>query len=274
MGSSSSYKGSKSSAWRIARELFAADAATQQPSSSDNTTPTPTLVDPAAQTAAAIAQGIISDNPMPVGSRHNFSLGGLLGGSGAGGGSGGARRAKSTGTGRRSHHQAQRGAAKAAIAIRAAYNLKSGDAQGLQEAGLDLARLQSLNPSQQCAMIAETVLGDANTPDDAALKRATMEHLKEVLLAEQPMSIEDTIRNFIADWVFQLGLIELKAANNELQLPTTQLTTKERHIKNWLRVKARSIPVEGLGMLSARKLANATARLVDQTLEMVQAVRQ
>lgn len=275
MGSSSSYKGSKSSAWRIARELFAADDTTQQQSSAEGVTPTSSLIEPAAQTAAAIAQGILADNPTPVGSRHNFSLGGLLGGSVAGGGGGRARRAQSTGAGRRSHHQAQRGAAKAAVAIRAAYNLKSGDAQRLQEVGLDLARLRSLNPTQQCAMIAETVLGDANTPDDAALKRATIEHLKEILLAEQPMSIEDTIRNFIADWVFQLGLIELKAANNELQLPTTQLTAKERQIKNWLRVKARSIQVDGLGALSARKLANAAARLVDQTLEMVQAaVRQ
>ena len=272
MGSSSSYKGSKSSAWRIARELFAADDTARQSSSSEVVTPTPTHVDPAEQTAAAIAQGIISDNPMPVGSRHNFTLGGLLGGSGAGG-SAGVRRAKST-TGRRSRHQAQRGAAKAVIAIRAAYGLKNGDVQRLQEVGLDLARLQSLSPTQQCAMIAEAVLGDTNTPDDAALKRATLEHLKEVLLAERPLSIEDTVRNFIADWVFQIGLIELKAANNELQLPVTQLTIKERQIKNVLRVKARSIPVEGLGNLSTRKLMNATARLVDQTLELVRAITQ
>jgi hypothetical protein len=270
MGSSSSYKGSKSSSWKIARELFATDA-TEQPATPDGNTPTAPVMNPAAQTAAAIAQGLITDNPVASGARHNFSLGGLLGGVGGGGGGASTRRTRSTGAGKRSHHHAQQGAARASIAIRAAYSLRSGDAQRLQEVGLDLARLQTLNPTQQCAMIAEVVIGDANTPDDAALKRATIEHLKDILLAEQPMSMEDTIRNFIADWVFQLGLIELKAANNELQLTATQLTTKERQIKNWLRVKARSIPVEGLETLSARKLANATARLVDQTLELVRA---
>lgn len=270
MGSSSSYKGSKSSSWKIARELFAADT-TEQPVPPDGNSPSIPVMNPAAQTAAAIAQGLIADNPVAAGARHNFSLGGILGGAGGGAGP---RRTRSTGTGKRSHHHAQQGAARAAIAIRAAYSLRSGDAQRLQEVGLDLTRLQALNPTQQCAMIAEVVIGDANTPDDAALKRATIEHLKDILLAEQPMSIENTIRNFIADWVFQLGLIELKAANNELQLTATQLTAKETQIKNWLRVKAHSIPVEGLEALSARKLANAAARLIDQTLELVRAASQ
>jgi hypothetical protein len=69
----------------------------------------------------------------------------------------------------------------------------------------------ALPPRTQCARILDAVLGDAGHPDDYALRRATAEHLKNILLSATAPSPEGTIRGFLAEWIFQLGLVELGA---------------------------------------------------------------
>lgn len=271
MGTSSSYKGSKSSSWKIARELFAevpADSSDQpiQDNSSDSQDQSA-----AAQAAAAIAQALVAENNVKPGTHYNFSLSGILGGGGGGGGTAG-RQSQGKGSGGKGGTQGTvKRAAKGAVAIGAARALRNGDSARLSELGLNLDELRGLKPAQQCAKIADAIFGDANSPDDAVLKRATIEHMKEVLLAEQPISLEDSIKGFLADLIFQLGLVELKAANSEQQIPPSQLKSKEDQIEAWLKRKVQSLPVSNLDGLNNKRLANATAKLMQQTLAMIQA---
>jgi len=270
MGTSSSYKGSKSSSWKIARELFAE----VQPANTNPTDEGATSEDgdqsSVAQAAAAIAQALINENIVKPGNRHNFSISGILsGGGGVISGKGKGDRRKGV---RNSNAQgALKRAAKGAVAIGAARAIRNGDSVRLNELGLNLEDLRGLKPEQQCAKIADVIFGDANTPDDAVLKRATIEHMKEVLLADEPLTLEDSIKGFLADLIFQLGLVELKAANSEQQVQPAQLKNKEDQIEAWLRRKVQSLPVSNLDGLNNRRLANASAKLMEQTLAMVRA---
>lgn len=271
MGTSSSYKGSKSSSWKIARELFA-ELGTTDGTSANQDNPVTDSQDqsPAAQAAAAIAQAIMIENTVKPGKHYNFSLSGILAGGGGGGTIRSQRQGKS-GKGGGSTQGAVKRAAKGAVAIGAARAIRNGDSARLSELGLNLEELRGLKPEQQCAKIADAIFGDTNTPDDAIVKRATIEHIKEVLLAEAPLSLEDSIKGFLADLIFQLGLVELKAANSEQQIPPSQLKSKEDQIEAWLKRKVQSLPVSNLDGLNNKRLANASAKLMEQTLAMARA---
>ena len=273
MGTSSSYKGSKSSSWKIARELFAElEASDSTPANQDNPAVDNQDQSPAAQAAAAIAQAIINENTVKPGKHYNFSLSGIL--AGGGGGGGGAIRNQRQGKGNKgggSTQGAVKRAAKGAVAIGAARAIRNGDSARLSELGLNLEELRGLKPEQQCAKIADAIFGDTNTPDDAILKRATIEHMKEVLLAEVPLSLEDSIKGFLADLIFQLGLVEHKAANSEQQIPPSQLKNKEDQIEAWLKRKVQSLTLSNLDGLNNKRLANASAKLMEQTLAMARA---
>jgi hypothetical protein len=166
-----------------------------------------------------------------------------------------------------------RGAARGGAAIGGAYALRAGDAAGLQELGLSLSELSALPPRTQCARIVDAVLGDAGHPDDYALKRATVEHLKAVLLAEVPPSPEDSVRSFVAEWIFQLSLVELRAERATRNMTARQTARAEQRLKDWLSRRVRTISVPQTGRMAVQAFANITARITAEALRLIRAGR-
>lgn len=276
MGTSSGYKGSKSSSWRIARQLLAElnESDTNQGAGTDSQPPPDQHVLPL---ASALATALAQDNPAATGPALNFPISGLLprrghGGSGGGGGASGGGRAGRSGS--KSTREITKGAARGATAIKAAYGLLSGDATELNKLGLNLNELRSLTPRQQSMKIADAVLGDANHPDDFALKRATVEHLKNILLAEQPPTVEDTVRSFVAEWIFQLGLVELRAENNEQQMTESQIKQSEQKLQRWLKVRVGQMSFPNPQGLTTQQFSNATAKLTADAINLIKAMQQ
>jgi hypothetical protein len=278
MGTSSGYKGSNSSSWRIARQRLAElnESDASQDAGTNNQTPLEQQLLPL---ASALATALAQDNPSATGPALNFSTGSLLprrgrGGSGGGGGGGASGGGRSGRSGSKSTREVTKGAARGATAIRAAYGLLSGDATELNKLGLNLDELRNLTPRQQSMRIADAVLGDANHPDDFALKRATVEHLKNVLLAEQPPTIEDTVRDFVAEWIFQLGLVELRAENNEQQMTESQIKQSEQKLQRWLKVKVSQMSFPNPQGLTTQQFSNATAKLTADAINLIKAMQQ
>lgn len=73
----------------------------------------------------------------------------------------------------------------------------------------------------------------ATNPDEYALRRAASEQLKSIVLGEQPPTVIEAIQDFIASFVFQLGLLELRA-QRRAGLDAGTVAGIERSLKRWL----------------------------------------
>lgn len=156
----------------------------------------------AADLAAAIAAALQSDDPdLRPRAPRIYPLTGLLPSRGASGGGGGGSGGASSGanfassgtpsTGRRNvSRSVQRGGA----ALAAAYAYREGNREALRALSLDIDELAALGPRQRLERILAVVLGDANHPDESALRRAVAEQMKEILLRDTPQSPLDAIQ--------------------------------------------------------------------------------
>lgn len=289
MGTSDAYGGSSAGRWQNARDGFAdlgADTVAAPAGQPDGDRPSappsdagPPPSDDAAAAAAVLAAALLADDPDARRLSVTFPISTLLprrGGDGRGGGGGGDGAGRSSTGGRAgagSRRGVVRGAARGAAAIGGAYALRAGDAAGLRDLGLDLDKLAALPPRTQCAQILDAVLGDAGHPDDYALRRATAEHLKNVLLSTTPPPPEDTIRGFLGEWIFQLGLVELRAQAAAGRLVPQQAARAERRLRDWLVRRIRGVRLPRFGRLSVQVFSDIAARVTGETLRLVRAGR-
>lgn len=282
MGTSSSYKGSSSSQWRSARDKFdevgstdggsaapGGSGATGSPADNSNNED-----DDIAEIASLIADALERDDRTTT-LNVSFSTRNLLPTRrGRGSGGGGSGISKTGGRqGNRSHREVTRSAARGGTAIAGAYALRNSDAEALNQIGLNLEELRNLSPLKQCERIAEAVLGDAHHPDDHALKRATLEHLKNILVGESPPSPEDSIKGFVTEWIFQLGLVELQAESKDKSLTPQQVVNTENMIKNYLQSRVNQLISLQSGNLSINRIANLTARITNEVIKLLKVRR-
>jgi hypothetical protein len=289
MGTSGSYGRSGQPAWDRARQAFddlAGDArggqappgGDEEPETGgepapggDAASPGTLSPDPA---AAAVVTAVLDalgreDNDIrrpappiyPIASllphRGRSGGGGGGGGGGSSGSSGGSGRA-GQGSPRRVGHSAQRGAA----ALAAGYALRQGDTATLAELGLDLADLQTKSPARQCVAILKAVIGDGNHPDDQALKLAAAAQLKAVLAEPTPPSVVDSIRNFIANFVIELSVIELQA-RHRAGVAAQNIRDAEYRMRRYVLARVRNITVAGPRLAIAEFQATAMRILGD-----------
>jgi hypothetical protein len=290
MGTSDAYGGSSAGRWQTARDGFAdlgtetVASPTGQPDGDRPSAPlgdTAPPSDDAAVAAAALAAALLGDDPDTRRPSVTFPVSTLLprrsgGGRDGGGGGGGDRAGSRSAAGRAgtgSRRGVVRGAARGAAAIGGAYALRAGDAAGLRDLDLDLDELAALPPRTQCARILDAVLGDAGHPDDHALRRATAEHLKNILLAATPPPPEDTIRGFLAEWIFQLGLVELRAQAAAGRLIPQQAARAERRLRDWLVRRIRGVRLPRFGRLSVQAFSDIAGKVTAETLRLVRAGR-
>lgn len=268
MGTSGSYGGSTKKVWKDARQQVLDLAAgggsdgggSEQP-------PSATPLDDLWQ---AIANALDSDDPLlhaPSLEAPTISLPTLMpwlgkpsAGTGGGGGGGGAVHTGGGRQGSGSRRQVVRGAARGGAALGAAYAVRRGDATYLAELGLDLTRLQGLSPLRQCAEILEAVLGEGSHPDELALRRASLEALKEVLTAVDPPNEVIAVRTFVVHYVFEISLVELQRQVNEGALAPQDVAKREQMIRTYLDKRVQTLPLPS-GVLQPSELRTRAAAL-------------
>jgi hypothetical protein len=164
-----------------------------------------------------------------------------------------------------------RSAARGGTALGAAYAVRSGDAGYLEELGLDLTRLQSLSPIRQCAEILDAVLGEGAHPDELALRKASLEALKDVLTKGDPPDEAVSLRAFVVSYVFELSLVELQRQVNEGALSPDGVARKERTIRTYLEKRVQNLPIPGGGVIQPRDLRTRAAELTKEVIKLLRA---
>jgi hypothetical protein len=285
MGTSGAYGGSGNTAWNSARQML--DDLPVPASSGGSDGPGDDGRDEAnddgalAGLAGALADALAGDDTTLGSPPSPFPLTGLLprrghggGGGGGGGAPGGAIRGESGGTGRTgggSRRSVARSAARGGAAIGGAYALRSGNREALAEIGLDLDELRGMGPRAQCARILDAMLGEAGHPDEMALKIAAGEQLKAIITMPAPPTEADALRGFIAAFVFQMGLVELRADLAKGLIDSATATRKEGRLRRYLNQRAAALTVPTTGTMSIADFSAHADRLVREAIALLRA---
>lgn len=192
-------------------------------------------------------------------------------GGGSGAGAGGQIRTGGGRQGSRSRREVTRSAARGGAALGAAYAIRAGDAAYLDELGLDLTRLQGLSAARQCAEILDAILGEGAHPDELALRKASLEALKEVLIQDEPPDETSSLRLFVVSYVFELSLVELQRQVSEGATSPSDVARKERTIRTYLEKRVRTIPIPGRGAIQPSELRSRAAQLTQEVIKLLRA---
>lgn len=280
MGTSGAYGGSGNQAWNSARELLdalpvpASDGDANGANAGDDGDDADGAL---AGLASALADALAGDDTTLGTPPAPFAVAGLLprrGSGGGGGGGAGGIRGEGGGSGRTgggSRRSVARSAARGGAAIGGAYALRSGDRGALAELGLDLDELRGLGPRMQCARILDAVLGEAGHPDETALKIAAAEQLKAIVTMATPPSETDALRGFIAAFVFQMGLVELRADLAKGLIDSATATRKEGRLRRYLERRVSELKVPTTGTMSIADFSAHADRLVREAIGLLRA---
>ncbi|MFE1753441.1 hypothetical protein ACFW88_23360 [Streptomyces anandii] len=276
MGTSGSYGGSGSAEWSAAHDAF--DALPGVGTGPADTLDLPDgqqfLDDVVQALATALSKDDADHGTVPAGGYPLSALIATARGSGGGGGGGGAGGAAGPGRiGGGSQRQVLKGSSRGAAALAGAYALRNGDAAQLRELGLDFRELSSLPRRTQISRILQAVLGDAGHPDAAALRRATVKHVKDVLLAVEPPTPEDSLRGLVAEWIYELGLVELQSQKASDNLTPEEAVRKQGWLRSWLQRRVRHISVPDTRRMTVKEFTATAARVTREALRILRAGR-
>lgn len=276
MGTSGSYGGSGSAEWSAAHDAFdALPGAGTGPADTPDLPDGQQLLDDVVQAlATALNKDDADHGTVPAGGYPLSALIAPARGSGGGGGGGGAGGAAGPGrSGGGSQRQVLKGSSRGAAALAAAYALRNGDAAQLRELGLDFTELSGLPRRTQISRILQAVLGDAGHPDEAALRRATVKHVKGVLLAAEPPTPEDSMRGLVAEWIYELGLVELQSQKAGDNLTPEEAVRKQGWLRSWLQRRVRHISVPDTRRMTVKEFTATAARVTREALRILRAGR-
>ncbi len=282
MGTSGAYGGSGRQAWNDARQLL--DDLPLPPGSDgngegDDSDESPDGSDAqVAGLAGALADALSGDDTTLRNAPAPLTLGSLLphrgAGRGGGGGGGGAISGESNGSGRTgggSSRSVTRSAARGGATIGGAFALRSGNREALAEIGLDLDELRSLGPRSRCARILDAVLGEGGHPDEMALRTAAAEQLKAIITMDTPPTEAEALRGFVAAFVFQMALVELRSDLAKGVIDSATSARKEGRLRRYIRQRVSQLAVPAVGTLSIADFSAQADRLVREAIALLRA---
>jgi hypothetical protein len=291
VGTSGTYGGSGSQAWRDVRELwteFNPDPLASPPAPPPSTeafpppqTPPPTpAAGPAAATGAdllgaALANALLgrkvsTTDPATISLasiRPHRGAGGGGGAGGAGGGGTSSRAGGGTGSRRSTLTLAARGGA----AIGAAQAYRDRDQAALTEFGISLADLDAMSPRQRCAAILDAVLGEAAHPDEQAIRSAAIEEVKKIMNSPAAPSALESVRSFVGNLAVQIGLVELRKNIQSGATSPADALRKERGLKQWVTSKIRTLDLTLYGTVPSVRLHQVAFAMARSALRLMAA---
>lgn len=281
MGTSGAYGGSGREAWKRARRLVSeleSGPAGAGTSDGDSEAEDQALT----ELWSAIGEALEGEDPtlnQPVSDNLALPLDSLLPrlrstpGSGSGGAGGGViQQGRREPTGRKgsgSKRSVVRNAARGGVVIGAGYALRQGDAAGLADLGLDLDQLRTLSPVRQCAAILDAVLGEGSHPDEYALRKASLESLKSILLSEAPPSELDALRGFVISFVFELALVELQKDLDAGNINAVVAARHEHNIRRYLERRVIALQLPTTGALPVSEFRRVAAKLTQEAIRVL-----
>jgi len=281
MGTSGAYGGSGRRDWKKARQLLLDFPQSANGSGTDGAQP-PNEDEMIDSLWGTIADALVGEDPSldnPSVDEELISLDHFVPhlrvrssqrSGGAGGAVQGARRPVGrSGTG--SRRQVARSAARGGTALGAAYAVRRGEAGPLEELGLSLDDLRGLSPVRQCAAILDAVLGEGGHPDEFALRKASLESLKQILQSESPPEEIDAVRGFVVNFVFELMLVELQAELDAGTVDATESAQREKKMRRYLERRVGQVRLNASGQVKPSELRAIAARLAGEVIRVLRA---
>ncbi len=282
MGTSDSYGGSTKKVWQDARQQIL-DLPSGDSAGGDSGDVPANLDDLLDDLWGNVGDALDSDDPAlhsPELDKPSLSIPNLLpwlsvpGSSGSGSGGSGGGPVQRTGGGRQgtgSRRQVVRSAARGGMVLGAAHAVRREDSQYLQELGLDLDRLRELSVPRQCGEILDAVLGEGSHPDEAALRRASLESLKEILATDATPDEAESVQTFVANFVFELALVELQAQISDGSLRKEDVAAQEQVIRSYLDRRVETVALAKSRPLTPRDLREYSAKLAKEVIKVLRA---
>jgi hypothetical protein len=115
------------------------------------------------------------------------------------------------------------------------------------------------------------LLGDSTHPDDLALKRASMQQLKALLLNPNPASTVAMIRELVALYVSELGFIELGKMHMTGQINAAEVVAKERRLVRWVKATIRRVRLPEGRQILANEIQGLAAKACQDGIAMLRA---
>ena len=143
--------------------------------------------------------------------------------------------------------------------------------QLLDELGLDLVHLQGLSPARQCAEILDAVLGEGSHPDELALRKASLEALKQVLTTDDAPDEATSLRSFVVSYVFELSLVELQKQVNEGAVSPADVADKERTIRKYLEARVQTLALPAGTVVQPSDLRKLATKLTKEAIRLLRA---
>lgn len=274
MGTSSKWTATDTAAWRRARDVFDnpdADIADKVESAADALADDdPSLNEP---TGDRPLFDIDTMRPRPRPRPSGISDGpGGLGGVPTVSGHSGKTDSSDSGTGRKGGRRAiVRGASRGGAAIAAAYAFSVGDSGTLSDDyGLDLEELRNLTVRERADRIADAIIGDAGTPDEALLKRTVRDHVLRIVGDDGTADAPDAaLKGFIGDYVASMVMAELTSEAAERNMSKDTVAATEKKMRTLIKIRAKGLPVAVQGVVSGREMQIAAERLAKDMLAVL-----
>ncbi|MHB9149815.1 MAG: hypothetical protein ACYC33_07020 [Thermoleophilia bacterium] len=162
-------------------------------------------------------------------------------------------------------------AARGGMVLGAGYAIRQNDGAALADYGLSIENLRGLSPVRQCAAILDALLGQGAHPDEHALRKASMESLKEILQSEIPPPEADAVGGFVVNYVYELVLVELQAQLDAGAMNAAESARRERGIRHYLEHRVAQVKATITGRVKASDLRSLAARLTSEAIRIVRA---
>lgn len=273
MGTSSSYAGSGGSNWGRLREELE-DWLDSLPGAPDGADETPDDIEQPEHKSPHVEPDEPEDEVVNILRPLATSLlsGGRGGADGPSGGGGLGAPTASAGGGRspsgsgRSRARVGRVGGRLAAGLSA---LRTGDGTALAKLGLSLDELRALDPVRQAQRIlaAATEEEAATTLEEDELQTAANRTAIWALTSEEPPDVGDLIRYFVAEYAYEVFLMEggpiLRSGNRD----GLNAIAAEDRVKRTITALARQAPIDPSGM-GPGELAELVERVLEQTLRI------
>ena len=211
----------------------------------------------------------VENRPEPMPPLHGGSVGSSGRGGGGGGGGGGVSRAARTGSSRASRSRL-RAASAGGRATLAAFALRTGDRDRLNELGFDYNELAGLSAFHQTDRIVRALLGAPSTIAEEELREAATTTALAVLVADVAPSEPDTIRMFIVEYVYEIAISELGAEMRDGTRPGADTVELEERLHGYLEAAVADITLPD-ERLSVADFESAVARSLNDARRILTA---
>ncbi|ROR38184.1 hypothetical protein EDD39_6359 [Kitasatospora cineracea] len=93
------------------------------------------------------------------------------------------------------------------------------------------------------------------------------------MLAPEPPSPEDSLRGLVAQWIYELSLVELASQKARDTISAKDVVRKQEWLRGWLKRRVRDIRIPDAKRMTVKEFTSTAANVTEEALRMLRATR-